>query len=92
MNRLEPFKANNVFAESYRGNSYVVYSYGYHWPMYVFTAGQWFANQDRYSVTTSKQMSQARYGFDYTAELKCLPVSQMRYLADTLRDLTQEVA
>lgn len=36
---------------------YVVYSYGEHWPLFVYHAGVWYENEDRYSVTTSKHRS-----------------------------------
>lgn len=36
--------------------TYVVYSYGHHWPIFVydFETQQWFENSDKFSVTTSK--------------------------------------
>lgn len=38
---------------------YVVYSYGTHFPMYIFDAvtEQWFGNLDKYSSTTSRHQS-----------------------------------
>jgi hypothetical protein len=42
-----------------QGDSYVVYSYGRHWPLYVNWRGIWFSNRDKYSPTTSKHASQA---------------------------------
>jgi len=53
-----PFKGNNTHGEYVRG-SYVVYSYGWY-PVFVFKDGQWFENENRYSVSTAKQMSQLR--------------------------------
>jgi len=53
------FKANNVFGERITPSLYVVYSYGHHFPMYVCLFGQWYANTDKYSVTTSKHQGQA---------------------------------
>lgn len=43
-------------------NLYVVYSYGYHFPMYIHCrqANLWYGNSDRFSVSTSKHQSQAR--------------------------------
>jgi hypothetical protein len=38
---------------------YVVYSYGTHWPLFVWHEGTWYENADRYSVTTSKHRSAA---------------------------------
>lgn len=68
VNKCEPFNANNIFAENvFDGNHlYVVYSYGVHFPMYIYDYGLkvWVGNSDRYSVTTSKHMSQARPRFE----------------------------
>jgi hypothetical protein len=38
---------------------YAVYSYGYHFPMYVydFETGLWLGNSDKYSRTTSKHQT-----------------------------------
>ena len=47
------FKAKPCFAE--QGSIYVVYSYGYHYPMFIYEHGQWYENGDRYSVTTERQ-------------------------------------
>jgi len=52
-----PFKGNNTFAEQ-RGDAYVVFSYGRHWPLFVYVDGTWYENQERYSVSTSKHRSQ----------------------------------
>ena len=58
--RIE-FNANNIFARwTHSGRAYVVYSYGFHWPMYVFEDGRWYANTDKRSVTTSKHTNQTR--------------------------------
>ena len=64
----KPFEANNIHAtfmpgRTRRGSSlttYVVYSYGHHFPMYAFSyeVNRWFANKDRYSLTTSKHKGQ----------------------------------
>ena len=56
---LELFKGSNLFSET-RGEYYVVYSYGYHYPMLVHSkkTGCWYRNKDRYSVSTSKQIGQ----------------------------------
>jgi len=57
----EPFKANNIFAEWVYPNKYVVYSYGKHFPLFVFDADSnvWAENEDKYSVTTSKHRTQS---------------------------------
>lgn len=38
---------------------YAVYSYGPHWPLFVWADGEWFENEDRYSPTTSKHRTQS---------------------------------
>jgi hypothetical protein len=55
------FKSNNIFSENRLGY-YVVYSYGHHFPMFIYDkkTGQWYENSDKYSVSTSKQQGQAR--------------------------------
>ena len=79
INRCEPFKGSNTFAEKHTDNLYVVYSYGYHFPMYVYdySIREWYENSDKYSSTTSKHQSQCRPRFEIarefsTAELKKL--------------------
>ena len=63
VDELKVFEGSNTFAEHYdKKNLYVVYSYGYHFPMYVYDyqAGIWVGNEDRYSMSTSKHQSQCR--------------------------------
>tara|TARA_B100001287_G_scaffold75615_1_gene62822 strand:- start:21852 stop:22442 length:591 start_codon:yes stop_codon:yes gene_type:complete len=57
INRI-PFKGNNTHAE-YRNGAYVVFSYGWY-PVFVYKDGQWFENEEGYSMSTKKQMSQMR--------------------------------
>ena len=68
------FIGSNTFGE-WNNNCYILYSYGYHFPMYVFKNNKWFENYDKYSVTTSKQQTQLRpkgkeFTFKNTDELK----------------------
>lgn len=60
-----PFKGTNFFGESYP-NGYVVYSYGYHFPLFVYVnkACQWYGNSEKYSSTTSKHKTQCGV-YDY---------------------------
>ena len=37
---------------------YVVYSYGTHWPLFVWDGFDWYENEERASATTSKHRSQ----------------------------------
>ena len=59
---LTPFKGSNTFgqweSESGADARYVVYSYGRHWPLFVWHDGKWYENEGKYSVSTSKQHSQ----------------------------------
>jgi len=55
-----PFRGSNLFAENAPNGAYVVYSYGRHFPIYAFVDGQWFANKDKYSRSTTRHQSQAR--------------------------------
>lgn len=63
--RLE-FQAHNMNGKWVSPNKrewlYVVYSYGEHFPMYVYSqdSGDWFENGNRYSNTTTRHKSQAR--------------------------------
>lgn len=58
---LVPFTGNNLYAEN-RRQLYVVFSYGEHWPLWVYdrTKDRWYENSDKYSSTTSKHKSQTR--------------------------------
>ena len=70
VNRKEEFTGSNLYGvtDLHVGNYpnedklYAVFSYGYHFPMYIFSYRhqQWFGNSDRYSPTTSKHQTQAR--------------------------------
>jgi len=52
-----PFVGSNTFAEVISG-IYVVFSYGYHFPLFACVNGKWYENGDKYSPSTSKQKSQ----------------------------------
>ena len=53
------FNGNNTFAR-WENGAYVVYSYGCHFPMFVYRGTQWYENSDKYSISTSKQQSQSK--------------------------------
>lgn len=44
------------------GGRYVVYSYGEHFPMYIYDSKtcEWYGNKDKYSRTTSCHQTKAR--------------------------------
>lgn len=58
-----PFTGNNTFGNWWH-DSYVVYSYGDHYPLYVYKNGSWFENETKYSTTTSKHKTQLRPTFE----------------------------
>lgn len=60
VNGQREFKGSHTFAEIDESGAYKVYSYGYHFPIYAFVNGKWYANKDKYSVSTSKHQSQLR--------------------------------
>lgn len=66
--RMVEFKGSNTFAEmqNAEGDSmrYVVYSYGYHFPMFIaeWIVGDrdnvtWYENSDKFSRSTTRQQS-----------------------------------
>jgi len=73
----EPFTGSNTSGGWEGKDTYVVYSYGRHWPLFIW-AGWWYENAGRYSVTTSKHSSQLHPGVE-TRKLSC---PEMRALRD----------
>ena len=59
------FRNNNdtIFGR-WRADVYVVCSYGWHFPMFIWANNQWFENSSKYSHTTTKQMGQVRPSYD----------------------------
>ena len=53
----EDFQGNHLYGEKI-GKGYVVFSYGRHWPLFIFNGQQWFENAGHYSQTTSKHKGQ----------------------------------
>lgn len=79
-----PFKGSNLFAETKTIDDYkvyTVYSYGYHFPLYIAIteptthAITWYRNSDRYSMTTAKHFSQCN---PYTL---CIPMDTEKMIA-----------
>lgn len=53
------FMGSNILGQWHGTGVYAVYSYGHHFPMWVYDPdGGWFGNMDKYSRTTSKHQSQ----------------------------------
>ena len=61
VNKKEPFTASNTFGEWVK-DLYVVYSYGHHFPMFVYdqTVDTWFENITKSTRSTNKQRGQLR--------------------------------
>lgn len=67
VNILEEFQGSNMFGKWHSWDEgvdklYVVYSYGHHFPMYVYDdrENKWIGNKDKYSRSTTRHQSQAR--------------------------------
>ena len=68
--KLEVFQGSNTMGKWLdKGNGredadklYVVYSYGHHFPMYIYDKeqGKWIGNKDKYSRSTTRHQSQGR--------------------------------
>ena len=60
--KFYPFRnsSNSLFSLEAEGY-YAVFSYGRHFPLYIFHKGErrWYGNQSRYSVSTAKHRTQA---------------------------------
>lgn len=57
-----PFRGSNTYGRALFDGSYAAFSYGEHWPLYLWWRGsnQWFANAGSYSRSTSKHAGQLR--------------------------------
>lgn len=74
--KREPFKASNAWGEWVK-DMYVVYSYGYHFPMFVWADSEWYENTDKYSRSTTKQQSQLRPHADVRYKLTTQELKQL---------------
>ena len=59
----ESFEGSNLYAKDVK-KCYVVFSYGLHFPLYIFKEGNWYENESNYSITTSKHKFQSRPNID----------------------------
>ena len=74
VNKCEIFEGSNTFSEfkvQYDDKLYVVFSYGYHFPMYMYDyqAKTWIGNEDSQSMSTSRHQSQCRPRFEISSWL-----------------------
>lgn len=66
---------NQLYGEWVTPDTYAVFSYGPHWPLYIWRNGVWFENEDRYSVngdrysvTTSRHRTYAHPRGEYQTQ------------------------
>ena len=61
--KLEPFMGSNLWGEwrnrTTDNERYIVFSWGDHFPMFIYTNGCWFENEDKFSRSTTKHQTQA---------------------------------
>jgi len=76
--KREEFKINTMYAKWINGR-YVVYSYGEHYPMFVWRNGIWYENRDKYSQTTTIHHSAAR---PKGTEIKRRTTIQLNYIIE----------
>jgi hypothetical protein len=57
-----PFRGSNTYGRTLFDGSYAAFSYGEHWPLYLWwrASDQWFANAGEYSMSTSRHAGQLR--------------------------------
>lgn len=73
--RRVPFHTSNkqLFGYWTPSGVYAVFSYGQHWPLFVFVSevNRWFANEDKYGTTTSKHYGKAHPFHITPTKLSC---------------------
>ena len=83
------YAEHNLFTPSAQSTEtdvqYVVYSYGDHWPLFIFRprepsvcGGTWYENTSKYGVTTSRHHSSCK---PFNTQTHGLPVDKMVKLA-----------
>ena len=81
-----PFKGSNLYGETLPLGGFVVYSYGPHWPLYIYDGRTWYENASHVSPSTTRHRSQARpytIGMGYADTLP-MDIDGMRDLLDRL--------
>lgn len=93
--RREAFKNSNgqlyaewldaSHSEENNNSRYVVYSYGRHWPLFIYVphVNTWFENKDKYGPTTSKHRTFTHPHCD-TVSLTCEQMKLLDRLGYTL--------
>ena len=88
-----PFKGHNLYGLRFGPNDscYVVYSYGEHWPLWLWVDNHWFGNKSRYSVTTSKHRSHSWPRGVGPEEITWLDIQQIREAARKIVALPKDM-
>ena len=81
--RQLPFKTatGHLYGEQI-GKRYVVFSYGPHFPIYLWKDGVWYGNIEKYSATTTRHQSVAR---PRVSEIHWKTLDEMKGLARPLK-------
>ena len=93
VNGMKVFQGSNTFAEWLSHGSgddnghheskklYVVYSYGHHFPMYIYDAKEkkWIGNKDKYSQSTTRHQSLCRPSGDIDLWLSTDDMQKVRF-------------
>lgn len=59
------FSGNSIYGQNWTigdVSMYVVFSYGTHWPLWIYRRGKWYGNSDKYSVTTGRHRTASNPG------------------------------
>jgi hypothetical protein len=77
------WEAGGVAYSDGGGMRYVVYSYGKHWPLFVWDDESqcWYGNSDKNSVTTTKHRTYANPSRAVASTIHWLPLEAIRLLA-----------
>ena len=78
-----PFTNSNgqLYGEWVTPDTYVAFSYGPHWPLFMWRNGVWFENEDTYSMTTSHHRSYAHPRCDHQTQKRSL-----RWMLDAIEN------
>lgn len=81
VDRRVPFHTTNkqLFGYWCTSGVYAVFSYGQHWPLFVYEpkTTSWFANEDKYGTTTSKHYGKAHPFATPTTKLSCTAMKKL---------------
>lgn len=93
----EEFRGNNLSADIIVRDGcamYVVWSYGHHWPLFVYfgPTETWYENAQKYSTTTSRHRSQAHPHCDTVKVGRNALLDLIARGADAIPEITRMLA